>query len=161
MTYDIYPPLHPLNHGIWIKRMIPLLIFWKKCFILNSTIKKRFTKPILTSAPPITYNYDALKFSENTYLTFPSVSKFHKETNTCPPKPLLETKNYSLSPPPSPLILHNWLTNSDCLFLFVIPLRILWKNVGFSFRLIMLKQNFWICIQKLQVIVMLPWYHDI
>ena len=40
----------------------------------------------------------------------------HKENDTCDPKPLLETENYSLSPFNFPLTLYTSLTNSDCLF---------------------------------------------
>ena len=79
-------------------------------------MKKWFTKPIPTSVPPITYNNDTLQLSEDSNLTFLSVSDLLKEKNTCPQKRLLEKEDYSLSPTPSTVILHNSLTNTDCLF---------------------------------------------
>ena len=42
--------------------------------------------------------------------------KLHKETETCSSKPLLEPECYFLPPSPSPVTLHNSLTNSDYTF---------------------------------------------
>ena len=44
------------------------------------------------------------------------MSVLHKETDTCPPKPILEKEYDVLSSPPSPLTLYNSLINYDCLF---------------------------------------------
>ena len=77
---------------------------------------KWFNKPNPTTDSPITYNHDTLKFPDKYPLPFPFVLEFHKETNNCTQKLLLATGDYSLPPPPSPLALHNSLTDSDCLF---------------------------------------------
>ena len=116
MAYALYPlppslkPYDPidttdtryLNHT-----HLPLANPLKKALHIELYNEKWFTKPIPTSAPPITYNHDTLKLSKDTSFTFPSVSNLHKETHTCPPKPLLETEDYSFPPPPlspSPLL---------------------------------------------------------
>jgi len=62
------------------------------------------------------YAHDTLKFPDEYFPPFPSVSKLHKEIDTCPPKPLIEPDDYSLSSPFSLLTLHRLLSNSDCLF---------------------------------------------
>ena len=96
----------------------PLVNLFKKAFHIELYNEKWLNKLILTSVPPTTYNHDTIQFPDKSPLTFPSVSELHNETNTCSPKTLLATENYSLSPPPSPLTLHNSLTNSGCLFFF-------------------------------------------
>ena len=62
------------------------------------------------------YQHDTLKLSYDAPLRSSSVSDLHKETNTCPPKPILDKEDGFLSSPPSPIALHNSLHNSDYLF---------------------------------------------
>ena len=71
---------------------------------------------IPTKDSSFTYTHDTLKFPEKSLLSFPSMLELHDETNTCSPNLLLATDDYSLPSPPSPLTLHNFLTDSDCLF---------------------------------------------
>ena len=88
----------------------------KKALYIELYNDKWFNKPISTSVSPITYNHDTLQFPDKSPLPFPSVLELHKEINTFSPKPLVTTDDYSLLPSPSPLTLHNSLTDSDCLF---------------------------------------------
>ena len=62
------------------------------------------------------YDHDTLNFPYESFPSFPSVSELHKENDTCPPKLLLKSEDYSLFPSPCPLTLYNSLTNSDYFF---------------------------------------------
>ena len=75
-----------------------------------------FNKPVQTKDYSFTYNHDIVKFPDKYLPPFPSVLELHDETNTCSPKILLATEDFSLPPPPSPLTLHNSFTDSDWLF---------------------------------------------
>ena len=57
-----------------------------------------------------------MKFRGKYPLPFSSVLNLHNETQTCSPKLLLATEDYSLPPPSSPIKLHNSLADSDGLF---------------------------------------------
>ena len=128
--------LTALNSSSWLVIFIsflrasqstqPTYAIWTIPMILSSTLwiflhielynEKWFNKPVPTKDSSFTYNHDTLKFLDKFLLPFPSVLELHNETNTCSPKPLLATEDYSLSPPPSPPTLHNSLTDSDCVF---------------------------------------------
>ena len=92
----------------------PLVNPLKKALHIEMYNEKWFNKPVPTTIFSFTYNHDTLKFSDKSPLPFPSVLELHNETNTCSPKLLLATKDYSLPPPLSPLTLHNSLIDSGC-----------------------------------------------
>ena len=52
------------------------------------------------------YDHNTSKFRDEFFLPFPFMSELHKETDTCPPKSLIEPEDYSLSPSLSPITLH-------------------------------------------------------
>ena len=70
--------------------------------------EKNFNKPINTSISPITYKHCTLKFRNKSFPQFPSLSKFHKGTDTYPPQPLRKIVLFSF-----PLFLLIYITHSS------------------------------------------------
>ena len=125
MAYDLYPLLPFLKLFEPIDSTDIRYLNQTHAYLVNSPKKvldielyndKWFNKPLQISTPQMVYDHDALKFPDESISPFLSVSEFHKDTNICLPKPLLEPEDYSLSPSPSPLSWHNSITISDFLF---------------------------------------------
>ena len=93
----------------------PLVNPLKKALYIKLCNEKWFNKPVPTRYSCFLYDYGTLQFPDKSLLPFPSVLEIHNETNTCSPKLLLATEDYSFPPPHYPLTLHNSLTNSDYL----------------------------------------------
>ena len=99
VAYDIYlfplslkpsKPVDTIDTRYLNQTHAPLAHLLKNALYIQLYNEKLFTKPIPTSAPAITYQYDTLQLSEDSSLIFPSMLDYHKETKTYPPKTLLE-----------------------------------------------------------------------
>ena len=89
MAYDMYPlppslkQCEPVdkNYSRYLNQQhTPLVNPLKKVLHIELYNEKWFSKPIPTSEPPIMYQYDTLTLSNDTPLSFLSVSDLHKET---------------------------------------------------------------------------------
>ena len=125
MAYDLYllPPslksCEPINSidTRYLNQAHDFLVnSLKKALYTELYNEKWFSKPVPTKYSSFTYNHNTLKFPGKSLLLFPSMLVLHNETNTCSLKLLLASDDYSLPSPPSPLTLHNSLTDSDFLF---------------------------------------------
>ena len=124
MVYDLCPlppslkpcePVDSTNTRYLNQIHDPLINTLKMALDIKLYDEKWFNTPLQTSTPKLLYTNNTLKFPDESVSPFSSVSKFHKETDICPPIPLIEPYDYSI-PPPSTLALHRSFSNSNCLF---------------------------------------------
>ena len=91
------------------KSHAPIINPLKKSIHIELYNEKWFDKPLKTSIPPFLYKHNTMKSSIESIFPFPSVVELHSDTNTCPPKPLVEAVNDTLSTPPSPLKMDSFI----------------------------------------------------
>ena len=125
MAYDLYPlppsltpcePVDTIDTQYLNQSHTPITSPLKKYLHIELYNEKWFDKPLKTYIPPFLYKYRTLKVSTESVSPFPSVVELHKNTNTCPPPPLVEAVNDTLSSPSSPLSLRTFLGKIDYLF---------------------------------------------
>ena len=118
MVYDLYflPPslkyFEPVDttHTRYLNQTHTLITKpLKKALYIKLYNDKWFDKPLKTSIVPFIYKHRTLKVSTKYVSPFPSVVELHNDTNTCPPPPLVEAVDDTLSSHPSLLALHTFL----------------------------------------------------
>ena len=62
------------------------------------------------------HDHATLSFPPAAKSPFPALAKFHEDTHTSPPFPLLEDDFVSKNSPLTPSTLHKSISNSNCLF---------------------------------------------
>ena len=124
MTYDLYllpPPLKPCEHvdstdTCYLNQTYaPLVNPLKRALDIELYNGKRFNKSLQISTTKLMYDHNTLKFPDESFPPFPSLSELHEETDTCLPKQLIEPEDYSLSPP---LLLLHYIIHSLILIVF-------------------------------------------
>ena len=125
MAYDSYPlppslkpcePVDTTDTRYLNQSHTPITNPLKKALNIELYNEKWFDNPLKTSVPPFLYKHRTLAVSPISVSPFPSIEELHHDTNTCPPLPLVESVDDTLSSPPSPLTLHTSLAQTGCLF---------------------------------------------
>ena len=76
-----------------------------------------FNKSPKTFASPFKHDYTILKFPQDLWTPFITLSELHTETHIYPPQPLIERIDTNIYSPPTPVSLHKSLLTSDGLLL--------------------------------------------
>ena len=125
MAYDLYPlppslkpcePVDTTDTRYLNQSSTPVANPLKKALHIELYNEKWFNKPLQTSIPPFRYNHRTLDVPPDSVSPFPNIVDLHKDTNIIPPTPFVDGIDDDLSSPPSPLVLHASLENTDCLF---------------------------------------------
>ena len=95
MTYDLYllpPPLKPCEHvdstdTCYLNQIhAPLVNPLKRALDIELYNEKRFNKSLHISTTKLMYDHNTLKFPDESFPPFPSLSELLEETDTCLPK---------------------------------------------------------------------------
>ena len=116
MAYDLYPlspslkpcePIDTIDTRYLTQTYVVLVNPLKNVLRIELYNEKWFNRLLPPSAPPFTYKHTTLKIPNEQVTHFPSLVKFHKDTNTSPPKLLLQNADHVISYFPFSLALHN------------------------------------------------------
>ena len=125
MAYDLCPlppslkpcePIKTTETRYLNQSHTPITNSLKKALHIELYNEEWFDKLLHTSIPPFRYNQCTLNVSTKSFSSFTTIVELHNNTNTCPPIPLVEAINNTLSSSSSPLILHASLENTYCFF---------------------------------------------